>query len=70
MKRIAEAEANAKIQKELDEVKEQIVEFFVNNKTDINVIKPVLEVCKAHGFTNPNEIDRLEVAKEVLAACK
>lgn len=70
MKRIAEAEANAKIQKELVEIKEQIVEFFINNKTDMDVIKPVLEVCKAHGFTNPNEIDRLEVAKEVLAACK
>ena len=69
-KRIAEAETNAKIQKELDDIKEQIVGFFVENKTSIDIIKPVLEICKKNGFSNPNEIDNLEVAKEILAACK
>lgn len=70
LKRIAEAEAKAKAEKELNDIKEQIVAFFVENKTDMDVIKPVLEICKKNGFGNPNEIDNLEVAKEVLAACK
>lgn len=70
LKRIAEAEANAKIQKELNEIKEEIVAFFIENKTNMDIIKPVLEICKNNGYSNPNEIDNLEVAKEVLAACK
>ena len=69
-KRIAEEEAKAKIQKELDDTKEKIVGFFVENKQNIDIVKPVLEVCKKNGFSNPNEIDDLEVAKEILAACK
>lgn len=70
LKRIAEEEAKAKAQKELDDIKEQIVKFVVGNKNSMDVIKPVLEVCKKNGFGNPNEIDNLEVAKEVLAACR
>lgn len=70
MKRIAEAEVKAKIEKELEKVKEEIVEFFVENKTNIDKIKPVLEICKDNGFNNPNEIDNLEAANKVLAACK
>ena len=70
MKRIAKAEEAAREQKKLDEVKAEIVEFFMANKTDVNVIKPVLELCRENGFSNPNEIDNLTVAKRVLAACK
>jgi hypothetical protein len=70
LKRIAEAEAKARAQKELDNVKSEIVEFFMNNKTEMDVIKPVLEVCKKHGFNNPNEINDLDIAKKVLSACK
>ena len=69
-KRIAEAEKAARAKKQLDEVKAEIVEFFMENKTNMDVIKPVLAVCKENGFNNPNEIDNLEVAKKVLAACK
>ena len=70
LKRIAEAEANAKSQKELGEIKEEIVAFFIENKNNVDVVKPVLEICKKNGFSNPNEINDLEVAKEVLASCK
>ena len=69
-KRIAEAEKVAREKKELDSVKAEIVEFFMANKTDMNVIKPVLELCRENGFGNPNEIDDIAVAKKVLAACK
>lgn len=70
MKRIAEAEETARIEKELSEVKAEIIEFFMNNKTNVDAIKPALEICKKSGFSNPNEVDDLDVAKKVLAACK
>ena len=70
MKRIAEAEVKAKAEKSLDEVKDKIVEFISANKTNMNVIKPVLEVCRENGYSNPTEIDNIEVAEKVLAACK
>ena len=70
LKRIAEAEKAARIQKELDETKAKIIEFFTNNKTNLDVIKPVLELCRNNGFGNPNEIDNVDIAKEILEACK
>jgi DNA polymerase III delta prime subunit len=70
LKRIAEAESKAKEQKELDEVKAQIVEFFVANKTNMEAIKPVLEACKKNGYNNPQEIDDVAIAKKVLKMCK
>ena len=70
LKRIAEAEKAARAQKELDEVKAKIVEFFTANKTDVNVTKPVLELCRENGFNNPTEIDDITIAKKILKACK
>ena len=70
MKRIAEAEVAAKYEKKLDEVKAEIIEFFTANKTNLAVIKPVLEICKDGGYSNPNEIDDIDFAKKVLDACK
>lgn len=70
LKRIAEAEAKAKAEKSLDEVKSQIVNFFVANKTNIDAIKPVLAICKECGYSNPQEIDNLNDAKKILESCK
>ena len=70
LKRIAEAEKAAKAEKELNEIKEKIVEFFTANKTEMDVIKPVLELCRKNNYNNPMEIDNISVAKEVLKACK
>jgi hypothetical protein len=70
MKRIAEEEKRAKIEKELDEIKTNIIEFFTANKTNLDVIKPVLELCRANGYSNPTEIDDIKIAKEILKTCK
>ena len=70
MKRIAEEEAKAKAEKELEEVKAKIIEFFTANKTSLDVIKPVLELCRANNYNNPTEIDNIEFAKQVLELCK
>lgn len=69
LKRIEEAEKNARAEKELNEVKAEIVDFFTANKTDMAKIKPVLELCRNNGYSNPNEIDDISIAKTVLAAC-
>lgn len=66
LKRIAEAEATAKSQKELDSVISKIVSFFVENKTNSEIIKPVLGKIREIGYSNPNEIDSLEDAKNIL----
>ena len=70
VKSVAEAEAKAKYELELEEIKEQIINFFVENKSDMNVIKPVLDTCRLNGFNNPNEIDDLNIAKKILIVCK
>lgn len=66
LKRIAEAEKAAKEQKELEEAKAKIVEFFVENKTNAEVIKPVLEKTRELGYANPAEITSLKDAKTIL----
>ena len=70
LKRIAEAEEAARVEKELNEIKAKIIEFFNNNKTNLDVIKPVLKICKDAGFGNPTEINDISIAKKVLEACK
>ncbi len=70
LKKIAEAEKDARIEKELDEIKSKIIEFFVENKTNSELISPALEVCKKCGFNNPKEIDSVDIAKKVLEFCK
>lgn len=67
LKRIAKAEEDAKIQKELDGIIAKIVDFFTENKSDIDAIKPILAKCKELGYANPKEINNVEDAKTILA---
>ena len=67
LKRIAEAESAARIQKELNEVVSQIINFFAENKTDLDKIKPVMAKVRELGYDNPKEIDNIDKAKSVLA---
>ena len=66
-KRVAEQEKETKSKAELDEIIEQIVEFFTENKSDIAKIKPILTACKESGFNTPKDIDNIEDAKKILA---
>lgn len=66
-KRVAENEKKAKEQAKLDAAIEEIVQFFADNKSDMDKIKPVLSFCKENGYANPKDIDNLEFAKKVLA---
>ena len=66
-KQVAEAEKAHKSQKELDIAIGEIVDFFTKNKTDLEIIKPILSKCKEMGYSNPKEISKLEDAKIILA---
>ena len=65
-KKIAEKELAQKKQKQLEKTIFQIVDFFTENKTDVSVVKPVLEKCKELGFDNPKNIDNIDDAKTLL----
>lgn len=65
--RIAKAEEQSKVTKELDEVITGILQFCAENKTKLDVIKPILTKCKELGYDNPKEITNLEHAKLILS---
>lgn len=65
--KIAERETANKSQKKLDEVKGQIMDFFVTNKSNLDVVRPVLKKCKELGYDNPSGIASLKDAKTILA---
>lgn len=66
-KRIAEAEKKNNEKKEVDGIVAEIIQFFTENKSDVNVIKPILNKMKELGYANPKEIDSLEDAQVILA---
>ena len=66
-KQVAEAEKAHKSQNELDIAIGEIVDFFTNNKTNLEIIKPILAKCKEMGYSNPKEISDLDDAKTILA---
>lgn len=68
LERIARKEKENRVKKELEEVVSQIIDFFSENKSDLEKIKPVMAVCRELGYDNPKEIDNVENAKAVLAA--
>ena len=67
LERIAQKEEANKAQAQLEEVVNDIVIFFTENKSDIEKIKPILAACKERGYANPKEIDSVEDAKAILA---
>lgn len=67
LKRIAIAEENAKNNAELEEAVNDIVNFFAENKSNMDIIKPILLACKESGCSNPKDIDSIEVAQKILA---
>ncbi len=65
-KRVAEKESATKAKKELDDVVSEIVNFFTENRSDIDKIKPVMTFCRDNGYANPKEIDDIKTAKKVI----
>lgn len=65
--KVAEMEEQHKTEKELDEIIAQIVDFFTAHKSDLTVIKPIMDEVKSMGYANPKEITSVEDAKKILA---
>ena len=69
-KKAIEAEKKAKSEHELEETVDAIVDFFQDNRTNIDVVKPILKEVKALGYDKPQSISDLNDAKKILAMCK
>ena len=69
-KKATEAELKAKSEHELEDTVEAIVDFFQNNKTNLDVIKPILKEIKNLGYDKPQSISDLDNAKKILSLCK
>ena len=67
LERIAQEEEKNHYKKEINEVVSQIINFFTENKTDLDKIKPVMTKCRELGYDNPTEITNIEHAKTILA---
>lgn len=68
--RVAAKETANKAQKELDSIISELVDFFTENKSNLDKIKPLLKKVKDAGYSNPKEIDDIDFAKELLDMCK
>lgn len=69
LRRIAKKEEELRNQKELNSIISDIIAFFNNNKTNIDIIKPILEKMRELGYQNPNDIDSIDNAKAILSMC-
>lgn len=65
--KVAAMEEQHKTEKELDEIIAQIVDFFTAHKSDLTLIKPIMDEVKSMGYANPKEITSVEDAKKILA---
>lgn len=68
--RILASEESKKQEAELNNTVAQIIQFFTDNKSNVNAVKPVLAACKERGYANPKEITSLDDAKAILALTK
>lgn len=59
--------AGIAVKNELNAVIANIIQFFTENKTNIEAIRPVLMKCKELGYENPSKITKLEDAKTIFA---
>ena len=66
LKMVAERETARKETKVLNNVITQITDFIKENKTNRDIIKPVIDKAKELGYENPIKIDNIEAANQVL----
>lgn len=65
MKEIAEAEKARKEQKSVDEMMAPVIEYIKENKANLKVLKPILDLCKKEGV-KPTEVKDAKLAEELL----
>lgn len=67
--RVVIAEQNAKSEKEIADIVDEIITFIQNNKSDMDKLKDISSKIKAMGYANPSAINNLEDAKKILSFC-
>lgn len=66
VKAVAEAEERNKKDRELKDVIDEITDYIKENKSNMSLVKPLLNKAKELGFANPTTIDNIKDAKAVL----
>ena len=64
-KQIEENEKNNKENNKRDEIISKITTFFVENKSSLDIIRPVMSAIKELGYSKPTEIKTLEEANSI-----
>ncbi|MDF2882215.1 MAG: hypothetical protein K0R54_2772 [Clostridiaceae bacterium] len=70
IKSIAKAEEDNKSKKALNEKIAMITEYIKENKSDMSLIKPILELSKELGYSKPTDITDVDDADKVLELIK
>ena len=70
LKAIAKAEEDNKVKKDLDEKIDTITEFIKENKSKMEVIKPILDLGKELGYQNPTLVDNIKDANKIIKLIK
>ena len=68
--KIVEVEQQLNAEHELKQSVDSIVEYFQNNKSNLDVVKPILKEVKALGYDKPQSISNLDDARNILKLCK
>lgn len=66
LKKVADKNESDKVQKKLDTLIVKITAFIKDNKSNMHLLKPVLEESKKLGFTNPTVIDNIKDAQKIV----
>ncbi len=66
LKQIAKKEENKRKSKKLDEIIFEIKDYFIKNKSNMDLIKPIIAASKEMGYDNPTMIDNIESANKIL----
>ena len=66
LKEIVKAEEDKKKAKELETLVSEITEYIKNNKSNMDLIKPIIAKSKELGYDKPTEISDIKDAKAVL----
>lgn len=70
LKEIIKSEEANKYKKELELLVTKITDFLKENRSDLTLVKPIIELSKKLGYVNPTAISKIEDANKVLKLIK
>ncbi len=67
LKEVAKAEKEKKETKKLEDIISKITDYIKENRSSMDLIKPIIDLTKELGYENPTKISSVEDANKVLA---